>query len=88
MTVGQTLARTPKFDRAGVTPDTWCVVIVRAWHEGDRLTVRLLASGSCGDRTTVVTSIDAASRELARALAAIAIRPVGDVHEDPPGTRP
>ncbi len=81
-------ARTPGANGVGVTPDTWCVVVVRAWLDGDRLTVRLLASGDCGDRTIVVTSIDDASRELAGVLAAIAIRPFGDGRDDPEGTRP
>jgi hypothetical protein len=87
MTVRQMASRTPPAEDGDVTPDTWCVVVVRAWVDGGRLTVRLLATGDCGERTSVVTSIDAASRELAGALAAIAIRPVedgGDDHERTP----
>lgn len=78
---------TPGGDGAGVTPDTWCVVVVRAWVEDGRLTVRLIASGDCGDRTVVVTSIDAAGRELAGVLAAITTSSVDDDGDDSGRTR-
>ena len=63
-------------------------MVVRAWLDGERLTVRLLASGDRGDHTIVVTSIDDACRELARVLLAFTIWPVGDGEGDSPGTRP
>jgi hypothetical protein len=75
-------SRTPVADGGAVTPDMSCVVIVRAWVEGGRLTVRLLASGACGERTAVVASIDAAGRELADLLAALAVPPAGDGGDD------
>lgn len=65
-----------------MTPDTWCVVVVRAWVDDGHLVVRLLGSGDCGDRTAVVTSVDAASRELADLLGVIAVRALGDGGDD------
>jgi hypothetical protein len=70
-----------------VTADTWCVVVVRAWVDEERLTVRLLSSGAGGDRAVVVTSIDAAGRQLADLLSILVGDRPDDDGDDRGGTR-
>jgi hypothetical protein len=50
----------------------WCVVVVRAWREGRQTRVRLLRTGSAGDKSAVEASADDACRRLRSWLAALA----------------
>lgn len=54
-----------------MTDPGWCVVVVRAWREGDGLRVRLIGTGAGSDRTAVEFSAADASRRLRAWLTAM-----------------
>ena len=66
---------------------TWCVVVVRAWHDDDGLKIRLLLSGTLGQQAVLATSADAAGQRLTEWLSTMSTDPPSDAGEDPGTTR-
>lgn len=56
-----TIVATPPSDHPGIESNDWCVLVVRAWREGDALLVRVLRTWNGRDEVTAHRSPEEAA---------------------------